>query len=383
LDLIVTCTGNDYPNQESKYPVRFYINNGKGVFAKKSFIGNKILISAGAIAVQDYDKNGKQDIFIGGRIIPGHYGKIPSSFLLSLDGDSLHEITPGSLKKAGMVTSAQWNDIDGNGWSDLIICGEWMPITLFSNFYGKLNNANVIENSYGWWNRIICSDIDSDGDNDLIAGNLGMNTRYRGTLEKPVTMIVSDFDDNGSTDCMISVYVKDKSYPISLRDYVLDQMPYLRKKFLRNRPYTTATIEDIFSEDQLLKADKFMANEMNTLVFINSTNDGFVKKILPVEAQLFSVNGIQVTDVNEDKIPDLLFAGNNYNTEVETGRNDAGIGLVLIGKGNGEFTSMPPINSGFYIPGDVKCLEKITINGKAAYIAGKNSEPFQIVQSVK
>ena len=383
LDLIVTCGGNDYPNQESKYPLRIYLNDGKGIFSKSSNYSNKFFTSSNSIAITDFDKDGKSDIFIGGRVVPGHYGLLPASFLLSNKGDSLIDIAAGTqLHSIGMVTTADWSDLDGNGWPDLILAGEWMPITVLYNRKGKLDEPFIIPNSFGWWNKIVISDINKDGKPDIVGGNLGMNTRYRGTLEKPVTMVVSDFDNNGSTDCMISVFVRDKSYPIAIRDYVLDQMPYLRKKYLRYKQYSDETIENIFTEEQLKRANKFSANNMYSCVFINRS-EGFEQINLPPQAQFFPVNGIQIDDINGDNIPDLLLAGNDYSTEVETGRNDAGIGLILTGNGDGTFAPLNVNQSGFYTPGDVKSLEKIKIGNAPSYIVGKNKEAIQILQKEK
>ena len=383
-DIIVTSGGNEYPKMESKYPVRLYINDGKGNFTKTTS-ASKYFTSANTIAVADFNKDGKKDIFVGGRVVPGHYGRIPKSFLFTASGDSLINITPEtSLENIGMVTTAVWSDVNKDSWSDLVIAGEWMPLTIYYNREGTLSKEAVtIENSHGWWNRITATDIDKDGDEDIVAGNLGMNTRYRGTIEQPVTMVVSDFDNNGSTDCIISVFVKDKSYPIAIRDYVLDQMPYLKKKYLRYKPFSTATVEDIFTPEQLAGAAKFTANNMNSAVFYNDGKGNYTQRILPPEAQLFPVNGIQVVDVNADNIPDLLLGGNDYSTEVETGRNDAGIGLVLIGQGNASFKSVPVTQSGFYIPGDVKSMEKITVQNKPCIIVGKNKGAVQVVGYTK
>ena len=383
MDLIVTSGGNEYPNDNSKYPVRFYVNDGKGIFSKSKF-SFRVFTSANSITVTDFNKDGNTDIFIGGRSVPGHYGIVPNSFLFSIISDSLINFSFPQLTKVGMVTTSTWADVNNDGWSDLILAGEWMPITIFHNENGILNPAvQILENTNGWWNKIIFTDIDNDGDQDIIAGNLGMNTRYRGTADRPVTMVVSDFDDNGSTDCIISTYVKGKSYPIAIRDYVLDQMPFLRKKFLRYKPYSAATLQDIFTTVQLSKADNFIANNMYSSVFLNDGNGTFSQVLMPNEAQFFPVNGILVTDINDDGIKDLVLAGNDFSTEVETGRNDAGIGLTLIGKGDGTFTAMPVTQSGFFVPGDVKCLEKINVGDKTVFIAGKNRDKLQLIQEVK
>ncbi len=380
-DLIVTCGGNEYPNMELNYPVRFYLNDGKGNFSKSKF-SNQFFTSANTITADDYNKDGTIDYFIGGRTVPGHYGLIPNSYLLTIINDSLTELqSTRFLNKAGMVSTALWADINNDSWKDLVLAGHWMPLTIYYNNNGILNQTpQQLNNSSGWWNKIVIADIDNDGDNDLLAGNLGMNTRYRGTVEKPVTMVVSDFDGNGSTDCLVSTFVKGKSYPIAFRDNLLDQMPYLRKKFLRYHQYANATLSDIFSADQLSKADNLKANNMYSGVFINDGVGNFTQINFPTEAQLFPVNGIQITNINDDTIPDILLAGNNYSTEVETGRNDAGIGLALIGRGDGSFGSLPVTQSGFFVPGDVKCLEKIIVGGKTIFIAGKNKGQLQLMR---
>ena len=380
-DLIVSCGGNEYPNQPDKYPVRLYINDGKGNFTKANFCGNKIFTSSIVVAAEDYDKNGSVDFFIGGKIVPGHYGIIPKSFLISNANGTLTDVTDTTyMSKIGMVSSAIWTDLDNNGWKDLVLCGDWMPVTIFYNRDGKLDSRPLlINNSYGWWNRITAFDMDGDGDQDLIGGNLGLNTRYTGTVDKPMTIVVSDFDENGSTDCIISVFIKDNSYPITIRDYVVDQMPYLKKKYRRYKQYANATISDMFTAEQLKKASFYIANNMQSTLFINDGGTSFSQKALPTRAQLFPVNGIQVTDANKDGLPDLLLVGNDYATEVETGRNDAGIGLVLINKGDNDFKTLEVGESGFYVPGNARCLEQIKIKEQVVYVAGKNSEHMQVV----
>jgi hypothetical protein len=363
------------------YPVRFYRNDGTGVFADyKTGVFNT---SSNAIAVADYNEDGNADIFIGGSTSPGNYGLIPESFLLTIVQGEVKDITPPQLKKAGMIKSAHWVDLDKNGWFDLVLAGEWMFVSIY---YGSKDGLDAtpygMSQTYGWWNKLQLADLDKDGDMDIIAGNLGLNTRYTGTFEKPVTMVVSDFDNNGSTDCLISTYVKNNSYPIAIRDYVLDQMPYLRKKYLRYNQYSGATVADIFTAEQLAKANSFLANNMNSLVFINNGKANFTLKVLSPEAQFFPVKAIQCMDVNRDGYDDLLLAGNDYGTEVETGRNDAGIGLLLLGNGKGDFNPVSVTKSGFYVPGDVKCLESIFIQGNRCFIVGKNKDKIQVIKPV-
>ncbi len=384
-DLIITSGGNDYAKDMTKYPVRFYSNDGKGRFKRYREKSAVINTSSNVLAACDYNKDGVMDIFIGGTTSPGNYGLIPWSGIIDLVDSSAKPVGPASLAKAGMVKSANWCDMNGDGWMDLVMAGEWMPVTIYFNRGGVLDEGPVaIPNTYGWWNKIVCADIDKDGDMDIIGGNLGLNTRYTGTLEKPISMVVSDFDNNGSTDCLISTYVRNANYPIAIRDYVLDQMPYLRKKYLRYAPYSSAAVPDIFTKEQLQKAALLLADNMQSAVYLNDgTGLFYTQKVLPPGAQFFPVNGIQCMDVNNDGFTDLLLAGNDYSTEVETGRNDAGIGLMLLGDGKGGFSAQPVTRSGFYVPGDVKCLENITIMGKRSFIAGKNKDRVQVLQPLR
>jgi len=380
-DLLVISGGNETPGDTTLYIQRLYLNNGSGNFTRsRSF--PSIQVSGQAVAIDDYNKDGSPDIFIGGRVVPGHYGIIPPSFLLNNDKGIFTDVTSQTpqLQFAGMITDAKWLDTDNDGWKDLVIAGEWMPITIFKNKDGNLSTVPVeIAGTNGWWNTIESADIDNDGDQDLIAGNVGLNTRYQGDEKNPVTMIVCDFDKNGSTDCIISVYENGVSYPLVLRDNLLDQMNYLKKKYLRYKDYSTATINDIFTKEQLDGAKHFQASRMTSTQFINDGKGNFTIQDLPVVAQLAPVNGILTEDINKDGKPDLLLVGNNYSTEVETGRNDAGIGMVLQNAGNNNYKMIPVTSSGFYVPGDVKCLKKITIAGKPCIIAGKNSGKIQVL----
>ena len=365
------------------YPVRFYANDGKGNFSRYEEKNSTKYTSSNVISVCDYNKDGLIDIFVGGTVKPGSYGLIPDSYLLRIKESYLEDLTPLILKNIGMVKSAQWADMNGDGWMDLVVAGEWMPVSVFYTRNGYLDSApTIIGYSYGWWNKLQCVDMNGDGKLDIVAGNLGLNTRYTGTPEFPVTMLVNDYDQNGSTDCIISTFVKGKPYPICIRDYMLDQMPFLRKKFLRYSAYSNADVTTMFTLDQLSSSKVYSANEMHSALFLNQGNETFYKKDLPAEAQFFPVNGIQVMDVNKDGKPDLLLAGNDYSTEVETGRNDAGIGLLLIGDGKGEFKTVPVNESGFYVPGDVKSLETIMIKGKRSFVAGKNGGKIQFLQLV-
>jgi enediyne biosynthesis protein E4 len=384
LDLIVVSGGNEFVNRMDMYPVRLYINDGKGDFSKSKAISG-VNISAKSIAANDYDKDGDIDIFIGAFIKPGHYGIIENSVFLQNNAGVFVDIAMQipELSKVGMVSNAIWSDVDGDSFKDLVIVGEWMPLTIYFNNKGSLKMKPVqYPNTNGWWNKIVEADIDGDNDMDLIGGNLGVNSRYRCDANHPLTMHVSDFDNNGSTDCVISLFgdsYASKASPIAFRDNLLDQMVYLKKKYLRTTPYANATVEDIFTKEQLAKAKLFTANNMQTAVFINDGKGNFTMKPLGAKAQFSTVNSIVVGDWDGDAKKDILLAGNNYETEVETGRDDASIGIMLRGVESGKFKSVDVAQSGFNAFGNVRCMEPIIINNKQAFIIGKNNQPLQII----
>jgi hypothetical protein len=381
-DLIVVSGGNEYPEKSDMYPVRLYLNNGKGEFTKSANFP-VINTSSKSIAIHDFDKDGDDDIFIGGRVVPGHYGLVPKSFLLQNSNGKFVDISSSvpSLSSIGMVTDAIWSDVNGDSFKDLVLVGEWMPVTIYYNLKGMFANEPIsLPNSNGWWNTILPADVDGDGLMDLVCGNMSMNTRYKANEQFPMTMVVNDFDKNGSTDCVISLYQDGISYPIALRDNLLEQMNYLKKRFLRYKDYSKVTIDSMFSPEQLKESLKFKVNNIANVVFKNTGNGQFTQLYLTSQAQIFPITSILPTDYNKDGIIDLLVAGNDYSLDVESGRADGGIGLALSGIGNGKFRVTPVEESGFYVPGDVKCMKYIVIGGKQCIIVGKNSDLIQFIE---
>ncbi|MBK7957341.1 MAG: FG-GAP repeat protein [Bacteroidetes bacterium] len=313
------------------------------------------------------------------RSIPGHYGRNPTSYLIQIQNDNVHIID--SLSQIGMVTAAAVGDINKDGWSDLIIGGEWQPIRTCLNDRGKINwEVKPLPVSNGWWRNIQLADIDQDGDIDIIAGNHGLNSQYRGNETNPLLMHVNDFDKNGSTDIAINTKYEGKYTPIATRANMVDQMPYLKKRYNRTKPYSIASMEDVFDSAQLASSLILMTNEFNSCVFINEENQGFSKSILPIEAQYSSANGILIKDINRDNLPEIILAGNTYAMEIETGQNDAGTGLILENRGKGYFKSQTFQENGFFIPGDVKCFMPIEIQGKFTLIAAKNGDRLQVMK---
>jgi enediyne biosynthesis protein E4 len=383
-DLVVASGSNEFVNDQKMYPVRLYTNDGKGNFTKNNGIQN-VFTSAGAIAVSDFDKDGDIDLFIGGRIVPGHYGLVPKSILLKNNKGIFENITSNNpnLENVGMVTSSVFVDMNGDTFEDLVMVGEWMPLTVFFNANGVLQSKPVeYDNTTGWWNSIIAVDIDNDKDMDLVAGNLGINSRYRGDVAHPITMHVSDFDKNGSTDCVISLFQDGgtgKAYPIALRDNLLDQMVFLKKKYLRYSTYANQTVNEIFTPAQLQTAKVYKANFMMSTLFINDGKANLTVQPLGARAQFSPVNGIVAKDFNNDNKLDLLIAGNNHESELESGRDDAGIGAFLLNTSGTRFKTIPLQESGFYAPGNVKCMKLIQINNKACALIGNNNDKLQII----
>jgi enediyne biosynthesis protein E4 len=384
-DLLVVSGSNEFVGKPSMYPVRLYTNDGKGNFVKSSNSCENIFTSANAVATADYDKDGDVDVFIGGRIVPGHYGLIPKSILLKNTNGKFKDISNenATLQNAGMVTSSLFSDVNGDSYLDLVLVGEWMPLTIYFNEKGVLKSIpTVYPNTNGWWNTILDVDIDGDKDMDLVAGNLGVNSRYKGDPKHPVNMLVNDFDKNGSTDCVISLY-QDASYkthhPIALRDNLLDQMVFLKKKYLRYKDYSNQTVEEIFTPAQMEGSINYFANNMVSTLFVNDGSANFSMQALGVRAQIAPVNGIVAKDFNDDGKIDFVIAGNNFESELESGRDDAGIGLFLSNITGTRFKTQVLQESGFYAPGNVKVMKAIRIQNRQCVIIGKNNEPLQII----
>lgn len=379
LDLLIATGGNDYPRDSLKYPLRIYLNNGQGTFSKMN-IKKTLYTSAHSLSVVDLDKDGQSEFFIGGRSIPGNYGQTPSSYLFQIKQNDIVLLPQSSaFQKQGMVTSSYWSDIDGNGYSDLVTAGHWMPVQVFYNYAGVLesNPRPLSENQNGWWNCILPVDIDNDGDLDIAAGNLGLNSRYVAPEGNPMTMHVNDYDRNGSTDIIISTFMKDKMYPIAIRDYVLDQMPMLRKRYLRYHQYADAQINTMFSPQEREGENLFTAHNMKSGIFINDKGT-FTFQSFDNHAQFSPIKAIQALDLDKDGLKDLLLTGNNYATEVETGRDDANIGLVLKNETT-HFKSLTVDQSGFYTPHDAKDIKPIKINNRLCFVIANNNAPIQIV----
>ena len=383
LDLVVASGGNQYQLGSVYLAPRLYLNDGKGNFSR-SFRGWPTLsMNASCVRVGDYDGDGLPDIFIGGRSIPGSYGIIPESKLLHNTGhgtfqDVTSTVAP-SLQKLGMVTDAQWVDVNKNGKKELVVVGDWMPLTIFRYQNGQLQKVSEVAGSAGWWNCLTVADLNNDGYPDLVAGNNGLNSKIRADSLHPARLFIDDFDHNGHTDCIAAYYKTDgKSYPFNLRDDIIGQLPYLKKRFLKYNDYAGKTIDEVFTKDELDHAQKLTVHETRSCIFYNNRNGGFNKTVLPMMAQISPVFGILVTDLNGDGIEDIFLGGNFYGLKPEVGRFDASYGVTLMGNQDHGFNYVKPAVSGLFIRGEVRDV-KIIPTPKANYILmARNNDSLQI-----
>jgi enediyne biosynthesis protein E4 len=383
-DLYVVSGGNEYSEGAQPLQDRLYLNDGQGKFHKAEGFLPPESNSGSRVIAADYDGDGHLDLFVGGRVIPWAYGVDPRSMLLHNDGrghftDVTAKLAP-ELEHVGMVTDAVWRDLDGDGRLDLIVVGEWMPITVFHNEgHGKLKKIHVpgLENTEGWWNRIVAADVNGDGKIDFVVGNLGLNGRLRATPTEPLTMYVKDFDHNGSTEQIISIFNQGVSYPLPLRDDLIRTLPYLAGRFSSYKDYAKKTVPDIFTQQELSDALVKKVSTFATSVVLNKGDGSFAVVPLPDEAQLAPVYGIVAADIERDGHTDLILAGNFDGFQPEIGRMAASYGLVLRGDGKGDFTPVRHAESGFFVPGQTRDIASVrTAHGDVLVVARNNDKPL-------
>jgi len=382
-DLYVCSGGNEFEENSTFYQDRLYLNNGKGVFSKATSALPEMFTSTACVTASDFDGDGDQDLFVGGRIIPWKYPKSPRSYLLLNDKGNFTDVTDKwcpELITPGLVTTAIWTDFDNDKKVDLIVAGQWMPIKVFKNSGTSLiplspENAGLSK-SDGWWNTIASADLDGDGDTDYLLGNRGNNSRFQAKPSEPATVTVNDFDDNGTLDAILCYYIQGKSYPIHGRDQLTDQIRPLKNKLLRYRDYANATLADIFPKAALDTALTLYAYTFSSSYMQNNGNGTFTLTPLPIQAQFSCVNAIVTGDYDGDGLTDILLTGNDYSPDVETGRYDASIGCFLKGNGKGKWESVPVTKTGFYADRYIKGMKAIdNAIGKELIIVRNNDKP--------
>jgi len=380
-DLYVVSGGSEFSDLAPALQDRLYLNDGRGHFRKATGSLPTEYISGSRVAAADYDGDGDIDLFVGGRVVPWHYGRDPRSMLLQNDGhghftDVTERLAP-ELARVGMVTDAVWQDVDGDGRLDLVVVGEWMPITVFRNVGGgkfvRLNTPGL-EQSDGWWNRIVAGDFTGHGRVDFIVGNLGLNTRLRATATEPVTMYVKDFARNGFDVQIVSCYNHGTSYPIVMRDDLIKAIPSLKVRYLNYKDYARQTVTDIFSPAELAGAVLKQAHTFATALARNNGDGTFTLVPLPLEAQLAPVYGILAQDFDGDGKTDLLLTGNFDGVKPEIGRMSASYGLLLRGDGQGNVTPVRTTESGFLAPGQARDIARVRTRRGDLYVVTRNND---------
>ncbi len=359
-DLYVASGGNEFPQTSSALLDRLYLNDGRGKFVKSEHPPLPLFISTGCVVAHDFDGDGDEDLFVGERLKPFFIGVPCDGFLLQNDGKgNFRDVTdtqaPG-LRKLGMITCAVWLDADGDGDGDLAVAGEYMPVFLLRNEAGQLGNPEAVEGSAGWWHCLAAADLDGDGDTDLAAGNHGWNSRFKASPDKPLTMWVNDFDRNGTAEQIVCVFNGEESYPMALRNDLVNQMPTLKKKYLKFNSYANQTIDDIFTPDQMAGAIRLEAVNLASSILLNDGAGHFTLRPMPVEAQFAPLYTILARDLDGDGLPELIAGGNLSRAKPETGIYMSSAGWVLSNKGGGRFDALWPCQSGLLANGEIRSL---------------------------
>lgn len=388
LDLYVVSGGSDNEEGTPMQQDRLYFNDGKGNFALNNTALADTKASGSCVVACDYDKDGDLDLFVGGRVSPGNYPLSPQSYLLKNNGGRFVDVSNDELPlkgKAGMVTAALWTDYDNDGWVDLMLTGEFMPITFIKNNKGHLMSSSplVVENSKGWWNSIAAGDFDEDGDVDYVIGNLGLNSRYKASATQPLCIYAKDFDKNGRLDPVMCYYVQGRNYIYPTRDEMIKQMPGMRARFQSYKDFASVTFEQSFTKEELSDAFIVKSECFESSYLQNMGNGNFVRTALPLQCQFAPLFGMLAGDYNNDGHLDVMITGNSYETEVSTGAYDAFTGILLTGDGKGNFKVLNSGASGFKVDADAKGMAQLyTAGNKLLMLSAINNGALKAYEAI-
>jgi hypothetical protein len=398
LDLYVASGGFQAKSMTAAYQDRLYVNDGKGKFTEDSSALPPNFTSKFCVKASDYDRDGDLDLFVSGRVDVGNYPKPVSSFIFRNDSKAGHvrftdvtSVTAPALQNIGMVSDALFTDFNNDGWPDLVLVGEWMPVTFLENQNGVFKNVTIssgINNHIGWWSSIAAGDFDNDGDMDYIAGNLGRNSFFQASDKYPVKILAKDFDNNGSLDAIMSLFLPTsasdttrREFPAESRDDIFRQLPALRKRYPNYKSFANSTIDSIFPLQDREGAIELKANYFSSAVIKNEGKSRFTINALPKEAQISVLNGMVVNDFDEDGNLDVLVNGNDFGTEPILGRYDALNGILLRGDGKGNFIPLSILQSGVFIGGNGKALVQFrNKSNKLLIAASQNKGPLKIFE---
>ena len=380
LDLFVVSGGNEPSNLERLMKDRIYINDGIGNFTKAQKILPEISNNGSCVRPVDYDNDGDPDLFIGSRSVPGLYGLSAESYLLENDGKGIYkDVTiqkAPELTDIGMVSDAAWFDYDNDNDMDLVIAGEWMNIRILENDNGSLKSnlyPEGIPNTSGWWFSLKTGDIDNDGDSDIIAGNLGLNSMLKPDQDNPVRIYINDFDKNGSLEQIITTIRDGKEYPFVYRDDLAKQLDFILDKYPMHAEFAGQTIQDIFTSEQLGESIIKHAEIFESCVFLNNGKGRFEKILLPSEVQFAPVKDMIIRDFNKDGFVDIVLGGNFNSVRPLYGRYEAGYGWFLKGNDDGNFDVQYPVESGFYVRGELNNFKNLRVNQEDFILGGVNN----------
>ncbi len=368
-DLYVVSGGGEYREGAELLQDRLYLNRGNGNFEKAAEALPETTLNGSCVVAADFDRDGDSDLFVGSRSVPGSYGLSPRSVFLRNDGAGhFSEDTTfwnGRQPRLGMVTDALWLPEA----RALVVAGEWMPLSFLFFEEGKI--AKKKEMAPGLWQSLHATDLDGDGDLDLLAGNLGLNTELRVSAQEPLELWVNDYDDNGATEPIITLYRQGKRQPLVSKDDIVSRMPAFKKRFVKYAEYAAAGFDEIFDEKHRQAAWRQSASELRTC-WLENTPEGFVLQPMPAALQTAPVLAFCTVDLNGDGLPEVLAGGNRYKVQPYIGRFDASFGWLLRNEGQGNFTSQLPEESGFYAPGDIRSMELLP--GGQYLLVGRNNE---------
>lgn len=379
-DLVVSSGGNEYYGEDKYLLPRVYLNDGKANFSTHKGAFSNVYITASSVVPHDFNNDGYIDLFVAGRAAPNMYGQVPESFLLQNDKTGRFvDVTAKwskDLKKPGFVNQAVWSDIDKDGDADLLLAMEWNSIVAFIN-NGQQFTKKILCDYQGWWNTVLPFDADNDGDIDILAGNLGTNSRIKASSKENVRLYVYDFDGNGKNDEVLTYFLQGKEIPFANKSELDKQMPVLKKKFLLAEDFANATLADMFSQDKLKASQKYNANWFESILLLNDGQMNYKVLMLPWQAQLAPVKAAAIVDANKDGLPDVLLGGNYYENNIEMGRYDSDYGTLLLNSGSGKFTASG-ITS-FAIKGQVRGIHSINVQNKNAFLFARNNDSLLLV----
>ena len=383
---VVSGGGGAFAPDDPALQDRLYLNNGKGQFSKATSALPTMISSGSRVVAEDVDADGDLDLFVGGRQVPGQYPFPTRSYLLSNEGGTFSDVTEEvapDLLAPGLVTDATWQDMDADGDPELLVVGEWMRPLYLDNQEGKLVNVTDLkwpEVRSGWWYSIKVGDLDQNGLPDVVLGNIGLNNKFHATPAHPLTLHCNDFDQNGTYDIVLSSEYKGQQVPLRGRECSSEQMPFIKQKFPTYKGFAEASLGDILGNEKLDSSLSLVASDFSSRILWNEGNNAVTGEQMPMKAQVAPMNDVIIEDLNNDGRPDLLLAGNMYQTEVETPRYDAGTGLILLSSPDRQLVPLPISQTGFYAPGDVKDLATIALGeqGELGVLVTNNSGAVQL-----